>query len=231
MDLVEHDNTESLGKALAALLGDPDRQTEMAIQNFSAALRMSMPEIIRQYLRTFDLQKCLEALTSVARLRKMPRWVPFRPLLVRMAGRRMLKRIAASSKLSRGTSIHCNGNADGAMHIPGIAVDGDAEAVGSWSGSNDGLAVRRSSSAASSQDGDASEYGENAHSLDPTASPDSASGYRDSGDPEPSPEHAGSRLVASPRSIVVQTREDRGERDGQSGVDGGASWNQRSGRE
>src|SRR6202008_1212494 len=40
MDLVEHDNTESLGKALAALLADPDRQTEMAIQNFSAALRM-----------------------------------------------------------------------------------------------------------------------------------------------------------------------------------------------
>lgn len=231
MDLVEHDNTESLGKALAALLADPDRQTEMAIQNFSAALRMSMPEIIRQYLRTFDLQKCLEALTSVARLRKMPRWVPFRPLLVRMAGRRMLKRIAASSKLNRNPSIHCNGNSDGAMRIPGIAVDSDAEAVASWSGSNDGLGIRRSSSPTSGQDGHAPKYGKHAQSLDPTAPPDTAAGDSDAGDPEASPENTASRLVASPRGIVVQAREHRGERDGQRGTDGSAPWKERSGRE
>jgi hypothetical protein len=60
---------------------------EMGIQNFSAALRMSMPEIIRQYLRTFQLQRQLSALTSVSRLRKLPRWM--RPHLTRAMSRRL----------------------------------------------------------------------------------------------------------------------------------------------
>ena len=178
MDLVEHGSSESLGKALAALLSDPDRQTEMGIQNFSAALRMSMPEIIRQYLRTFDLQKCLEALTSVARLRKMPRWVPFRPLLVRMAGRRMLKRMSASSRLNRGNSIHCDDKTDGAMRIPGIAVDGDAEAVGGWSSGNDRLAVQRGSAAASGEDGDRPQYRHHAQQLNPATAADATRLWR-----------------------------------------------------
>lgn len=38
----------------------------MALQNHSAALRMSMPEIIRQYVRTFDLQNRIAALRSVS---------------------------------------------------------------------------------------------------------------------------------------------------------------------
>src|SRR6185437_12373930 len=42
-----------LAQHLADLLGNRERQVEMALQNVSAALRMSMPEIIREYLRTF----------------------------------------------------------------------------------------------------------------------------------------------------------------------------------
>ena len=38
-------------------LQNRERQIEMAMQNVSAALRMSMPEIIRQYLRTFELRR------------------------------------------------------------------------------------------------------------------------------------------------------------------------------
>jgi hypothetical protein len=55
----------------------------MALQNVSAALRMSMPEIIREYLRTFELRQGIEAMRSISRLRKLPRWFPMRDRLVK----------------------------------------------------------------------------------------------------------------------------------------------------
>jgi hypothetical protein len=67
---------------------------EMAIQNFSAALRMSMPEVIRQYVQTFRLQKHLHLLTAVSRLRRLPRWLPMRPHLARAASRRLFARLS-----------------------------------------------------------------------------------------------------------------------------------------
>src|SRR6266568_8774375 len=70
---------------------------EMAEQNFSAALRMSMPEIIRQYLRTFDLHRHLDLLLSVSRLRRLPRWLPMRERLLRAATRRRLAQLSAST--------------------------------------------------------------------------------------------------------------------------------------
>src|SRR5207249_8076734 len=60
------------------LLKHRDRQVEMALQNMSAALRMSMPEIIREYLRTFELRRELENMRSLSLARKLPRWLPMR---------------------------------------------------------------------------------------------------------------------------------------------------------
>jgi glycosyltransferase involved in cell wall biosynthesis len=82
---------------LIGLLRNRDRQVEMAMQNVSAALRMSMPEIIRQYLRTFELRQELEQMRSLSSLRKIPRWMPMRNLLVRRNARKTLLRAEAKS--------------------------------------------------------------------------------------------------------------------------------------
>ena len=84
----EPGNSQSLAEKLILLLESPEMLTELALQNTSAALRMSMPEIIRQYVRTFDLQQQLSGLKFVSRARKMPRWLPLRAWLVRRAARR-----------------------------------------------------------------------------------------------------------------------------------------------
>jgi glycosyltransferase involved in cell wall biosynthesis len=85
-------NAGSLAEALLALLEDRARQKEMALQNVAAALRMSMPEIIRQYVRTFDLQQRLDGLRSVSRVRKWPRWLPMRSWAARRAAQKAFRR-------------------------------------------------------------------------------------------------------------------------------------------
>jgi len=85
-----------LAQRLTDLLHNRDRQIEMAMQNVSAALRMSMPEIIRQYLRTFELRRELEQMRSISSLRKIPRWMPMRDLLVRRSARKALLRLEAT---------------------------------------------------------------------------------------------------------------------------------------
>lgn len=82
-----------LARQLIDLLQNRERQIEMAMQNVSAALRMSMPEIIRQYLRTFELRRELEQMRSISSLRKIPRWMPMRDLLVRRNARKALLRL------------------------------------------------------------------------------------------------------------------------------------------
>jgi len=86
-----------LARHLTSLLQNRDRQIEMAMQNVSAALRMSMPEIIRQYLRTFELRRELEQMRSLSSLRKIPRWMPLRDLLVRRNARKTLLRSEANN--------------------------------------------------------------------------------------------------------------------------------------
>ena len=88
IEFYEPRNHQSLADKLVALLDDPERIREMALQNASAALRMSMPEVIRQYVRMFDLQQQLNGLKFVSRARKLPRWLPLRSWLARQAARR-----------------------------------------------------------------------------------------------------------------------------------------------
>jgi glycosyltransferase involved in cell wall biosynthesis len=79
---------DSLATSLRTLLEDPERQHAMAEQNFSAALRMTMPQIIRQYLRTFDLHQRSRVLEPISRFRRLPAWVPSRSALFRAAAPR-----------------------------------------------------------------------------------------------------------------------------------------------
>jgi glycosyltransferase involved in cell wall biosynthesis len=86
-----------LAEHLVDLLQNRERQVEMALRNVSAALRMSMPEIIRQYLRTFELRQDLETMRSLTWLRKLPRWFPMRDTLVRRKARSISDRSAAQT--------------------------------------------------------------------------------------------------------------------------------------
>jgi glycosyltransferase involved in cell wall biosynthesis len=56
MDLYRVGDQQSLTAAIIRLLEGPDRQREMAEQNYAAAVRNTMPQIVRQYLRSFEWQ-------------------------------------------------------------------------------------------------------------------------------------------------------------------------------
>ncbi|MFB3916832.1 MAG: glycosyltransferase [Terriglobales bacterium] len=77
-----------LADKLVDLLRSPQRQREMAEQNFSAALRMTMPQIVKQYLRAFDRQQRSRALQPISRFRRLPSWIPSRSAIFRAAAPR-----------------------------------------------------------------------------------------------------------------------------------------------
>ena len=88
IEFYETGNADDLAGQLHKLLHDPERMQEMSRQNFSAALRMTMPQIIRQYLRSFDLHQRTRALQPMARFRRIPSWVPSRSAIFRAAAPR-----------------------------------------------------------------------------------------------------------------------------------------------
>jgi glycosyltransferase involved in cell wall biosynthesis len=88
IDFYETGVPKSLSQQLVSLLSDRARQHAMAEQNFSAALRMTMPQIIRQYLRSFDLHQQRAALRPISRFRRLPSWVPSRSTIFRAAAPR-----------------------------------------------------------------------------------------------------------------------------------------------
>ncbi len=88
VDFYETGNATSFARQMHSLLSDQERMREMAEQNFSAALRMTMPQIIRQYLRSFDLQQRARALEPISRFRRIPSWVPSRSAIFRAAAPR-----------------------------------------------------------------------------------------------------------------------------------------------
>jgi glycosyltransferase involved in cell wall biosynthesis len=85
LSFYEIGNPQALAGELTSLLRSPARQREMAEQNFSAALRMTMPQIVRQYLRAFDLHQRSKALRPLSRFRRLPAWVPSRSTVFRAA--------------------------------------------------------------------------------------------------------------------------------------------------
>ena len=80
-------NAEDLANCLIRFLTNPGRQQAMAVQNFSTALRMTMPTIVQKYLRHFELEQRTEALRRVTRFRRLPSWVPSKALLLRLMTR------------------------------------------------------------------------------------------------------------------------------------------------
>jgi glycosyltransferase involved in cell wall biosynthesis len=79
-----------LAACLTRFLTDPVRQQAMAEQNFSSALRMTMPNIVLKYLRHFELEQRSLALRHITRFRKLPSWIPSRSFLLRLMTRNSL---------------------------------------------------------------------------------------------------------------------------------------------
>jgi glycosyltransferase involved in cell wall biosynthesis len=79
-DLAEHEgiamrffkpaNAESLVEEMFDALNSPDELKEMAWQSYAAGVAMSMPQVVKEYIRTFRQQERVKTLQLAARLRR-----------------------------------------------------------------------------------------------------------------------------------------------------------------
>src|SRR5579871_3482183 len=124
-------SAEGLAECLIGLLRNPGKLQSLATQNFSAALRMTMPNVVQKYLRHFELQQRVQTLRHVSRVRRLPRWVPSKSLLLRLLTRNSLSWARRSAVLNASWSpadphlFNGNGNGSGKLHRSGSPVDGD----------------------------------------------------------------------------------------------------------
>jgi len=88
IDFYHRGQPEHLAEKIMELVQSPERQYEMAEANFYAALRMTMPQIMRWYLRSFDIHQRAKALEPISRFRRLPAWIPSRSAIFRAAAPR-----------------------------------------------------------------------------------------------------------------------------------------------
>jgi hypothetical protein len=166
LDFYEAGNARDLADCLVRFLQDPEKQRAMATQNFSAALRMTMPNIVQKYLRHFELHQRTAALRHVTRFRRLPNWVPWKSLLLRAITRKSLSwlhrpAIPASALKAGNIRRLLNGNGDRSRDLGrgGIPVHDDGVIAGGgilWRGKLD----------AAARSADEADYGENASGKD-----------------------------------------------------------------
>ena len=70
-------DAHDLADKIVEVLTNKEKEFAMAEQNFSAAMRMTMPQIIRDYLRAFDVQKRTSAVHA-GHFRRFSRWTAAR---------------------------------------------------------------------------------------------------------------------------------------------------------
>jgi len=144
-------NAQGLADSLVAFLRNPEQQRSMATQNFSAALRMTMPNVVQKYLRHFELQQRVQTLRYVSRFRRLPRWMPSKSLLLRLMTRNSMGWARRSAVLHSSWSgredmrlLHDNGNGSRNLEGAGTPVDGDGVAgrtAGNGAGSGAGFSA------------------------------------------------------------------------------------------
>jgi glycosyltransferase involved in cell wall biosynthesis len=88
IDFYQTGSSTSMAEQIQELIENPEKQKEMAEANFSAALRMTMPQIMRRYLRSFDVHQRAKALEPISRFRRLPAWIPSRSAIFRAAAPR-----------------------------------------------------------------------------------------------------------------------------------------------
>src|ERR1700734_1345046 len=150
-------DAKDLAACLIRFLTDPVRQQTMAEQNFSAALRMTMPNIVLKYLRHFELEQRTVALRQITRFRRLPSWVPSKSFLLRLMTRNSLGWVHRSalhrpasgnsnnghSVSNRSTDRSLNNHVDGGGKLAGTRIPMNGNGVMSRSGSSDGAFVSR----------------------------------------------------------------------------------------
>lgn len=135
-------DAQGLADCLFNFLQDREKQQRMAIQNFSAALRMTMPNVVQKYLRHFELQQRVQTLRHVSRFRRLPRWVPSKSLLLRLMTRNSLGWARRSAVLhspwngSDSQLMYSDGNGRRQLDGSGSRVNGNHVAVDRRTGGN-----------------------------------------------------------------------------------------------
>jgi glycosyltransferase involved in cell wall biosynthesis len=127
-------NAQGLAESLLELLQDQEKQQVMAAQNFSAGLRMTMPNVVQKYLRHFEVQQRVQTLKYVSRFRRLPRWIPSKSLLLRLMTRNSLGWARRSAVLNApnpwngrddSSLLYGHHNGGGKLIRPGTPADGD----------------------------------------------------------------------------------------------------------
>jgi hypothetical protein len=126
----------------------------MAVQNFSTALRMTMPTIVQKYLRHFELHQRAAALRHVSRFRKLPSWMPSKAPLLKLMTRNSLGWVHRSGiQPLPGRKVSVSGaegkflldrNIDGGRKLTGsgIPINSDIEGSGIDLSASDPAAAR-----------------------------------------------------------------------------------------
>jgi glycosyltransferase involved in cell wall biosynthesis len=127
-------DAQGLADCLVRLLQNPEKLKTMAAENFASALRMTMPNVVQKYLRHFELQQRVQTLRYISRVRRLPRWVPSKSLLLRLMTRNSLGWARRSAILHSAYIPHelrlVHGNGNGRRDMDGVA--------GSLNGNNAG---------------------------------------------------------------------------------------------
>src|SRR6202166_3664442 len=161
-------NAQDLANCLINFLTNQEKQQAMAVQNFSTALRMTMPTIVLKYLRHFELEQRTEALRQITRSRRVPGWVPSKSLMLRLMTRNSLGWVHRSPihrPRSNGSGqellLNSNANDSGKLTGSGIPLNGDGVTTGGrYRGSSlgsGGLSAARTSRHSDSHNSDQSE--------------------------------------------------------------------------
>ncbi|HEY1262113.1 MAG TPA: glycosyltransferase [Terriglobales bacterium] len=121
IEFYRNGETEDLAEKMIGLLESRAKQKSMAMQNFSAALRMTMPSIIHQYVRQFGREQQARALRPIRWFRRLPPW-----LARSAAGSAVLRAWMGNYRLRSNMPLfHPNRQRDGHLTTPGDGMNGD----------------------------------------------------------------------------------------------------------
>ena len=183
-------NGADLADCLIRFLEDPAKQQAMANQNFSAALRMTMPNIVQKYLRHFELQQRAQALKYAAKVRRLPNWMPSKSLLLRAITRDSLSRFYRSAMprapltfRDDNNLLHGNGNGRGELH--GNRASGNGNGVSARSGNGMSRGARAAARDGDHTDSNGAQHSQTAKQASAleAAAAETGDGH-ESGDPE-----------------------------------------------
>jgi hypothetical protein len=152
IDFYPPGNAPGLADCILDLLGNLEKQMSMATQNFTAALRMTMPNVVQKYLRHFELQQRVQTLRHISRFRRLPRWIPSKSLLLRFMthnslswARRSVVLHTPLTDISPAALLNGHNNGHGQTYRTGIPADRNGIAFGRISSNGDGTSARHSS--------------------------------------------------------------------------------------